>query len=410
MNGEILYIGPFNPERIVTQRRLPARNPAAYNRMLRLAKALRSVGANILVVSTGVSMRIGFARALIHESCAEEIDGISVTILPAVSIPVIGFLLEPLFLACWMFMRCIRNRPAGVMVYNATFATVAAVGIARLFGVRVVYEVEDVPSLKAISSGAGSERPRLLQHLSWMIASKVQRPLSHALIAPSRRFLTTLGISSGRAHVRVVSGCMDVQVTEPKCAELLRARRPLRVLFSGKLEAEHGFKLLLDTISLLLTRPECSGKFEFHICGTFNRDHSNRAAFNIPRHPAVFFHGFVSDDRYRELLECADVGLALQKSSGIYCNSRTPSKAYEFLASGKLLIATSVGDLTDLFPHAAIALDPETPEKLAAILSGVASRIEEHIRIAEGGLAIARSQFSLEAAGRVLASLLTSAA
>ena len=80
----------------------------------------------------------------------------------------------------------------------------------------------------------------------------------------------------------------------------------------------------------------------------------------------------MTDNHYHELLNEADIGLALQMPSGIFSQTRTPSKAYEFLASGKLVIAMRVGDLDELYPHSAVCLENEKPAELAALIRDIA--------------------------------------
>jgi glycosyltransferase involved in cell wall biosynthesis len=403
MKGEILYLGPFNPESVVRERMLPARNPAAFNRMFRLAKALSQVGRPLRIVSTGVSLRIGFCKKLWYGCQSEQRDGIPIVVLPAVGVPVLGFLAEPFILGFWLVSQIITNRPAALMVYNGTLASAFAVVLAWLFRVRVIYEVEDVPQM-AFVAASSREKPRLFQNLSWILASRIQAFFCYGVVVPSRRFLQALRLSDSKIAA-VISGCMDVTTTRPSLEGFPDGGRPLRVLFAGKLEAEHGYDLLLDAISILIQSSNAAS-FEFHICGGAGRDSKE---FKLPPdHPAVIYHGFVSDEKYRELLSRVDIGLALQKSSGIFRNTRTPSKAYEFLASGKLVIATNVGDLPDLFPHSAICLHPETAADLAACINSIADNPEHFAGIARHGLAEAGERYSFHAAGEALAKLAVS--
>ena len=377
--------------------------------MLRLSKALGSAGVDVSIVSTGVSLKMGFSPNLIYKLNRTEADGMNCLILPAVGLPIVGYVVEPVILSAWMFLRCLRRKPSALMVYNGTLATAVAVIIARLFSVRVIYDVEDVPDFTTAVKATGPERPRLLQHLTWTIASRIQRPLSYAIVAPSRRFLTVLGLTQAgcKPHSRVISGCMDVTAQQPRYADSMEQGRPLRVLFSGKLESEHGFDILLEAIRRILSEEKVAGRLQFHICGSFNGNAPRGSAFSIPQHSSVVFHGFVSDLEYRDLLLQADVGLALQRSSGIYRDLRTPSKAYEFLASGKLVVATRVGDLAELFPDHAVCLDPETGDSLAGLFRILALQPERFLGTAERGLTLARDQYSLESAGRTLRQLVT---
>lgn len=408
MPDEILYLGPFNPEEVVRQRKLPARNPAAYNRMIRLAKAIAHSGGAIRIVSTGVSLKVGFFRGLVHGEQDSTVEGVPVSILAAIGLPVIGFLAEPFILCSWVLVRLLTRRPAALLVYNATIASALAVTLASLFRIRIIYEVEDVPTWTVAKGVNTPEKPRLFQNLSWLVASKVQTPLSHRVLVPSKRFLQALDLKEHeRMSALIVSGCMEVATQAVRLETYFAEQRPLKILFAGKLEAEHGYDLLLDAISELQKQGDSLSALEFHICGLPDR---NNARFEPPpNHPSVYYHGFVSDRQYKGLLADCDVGLALQKSSGLFKETRTPSKAYEFLASGKLLVATRVGDLDDLFPRSAVCLDPETPNNLATIFRHIAHSPHEFLPIARHGLELARQQFSFEAVGKTLTAIVTAA-
>jgi glycosyltransferase involved in cell wall biosynthesis len=395
-------VGPFNPEEVVCRRKLPARNPAAYNRMIRLAKALACAGSGVRIVSTGVSLRIGFFKRILHRPQNLVVDGIPVSVLAALGVPLLGFVTEPLFLLAWLFTRFAFHRPSAMLVYNATVASALAVMMAALFRIPVIYEVEDVPTWTVATGAKAAEKPRLFQNLSWLLAAKVQRPLCSRVLVPSRKFLNALNLENADGLAVVISGCMDAEASAARIENYASDRRPLKVLFAGKLEAEHGYDLLLGAIDELRREDESLSGFEFHICGLPRKEDKQ---FQPPRYLNVFYHGFVTDSQYKKLLADCDVGLALQKSAGLFQQTRTPSKAYEFLASGKLLIATNVGDLGDLFPHSAICLDSETAAQLAALLRNIARSPANFVRVAQNGLDLAKQQFSFQAVGRTLAAI-----
>jgi glycosyltransferase involved in cell wall biosynthesis len=197
---------------------------------------------------------------------------------------------------------------------------------------------------------------------------------------------------------------MEVTALSPVLRTYAGERRPLRVLFSGKLESEHGYDLLLGAIREILADPDPAHPIEFHICGTPNR---NSKTFQPPPvHSSVNYHGFLSDARYQEILKHADVGLALQKPSGLFSETRTPSKAYELLASGKLVIAMRVGDLDELYPDCAVCLESESSSELAALLRNIANSPSQFLTIATNGLEAARERYSYAAAAHSLAGLI----
>ena len=88
--------------------------------------------------------------------------------------------------------------------------------------------------------------------------------------------------------------------------------------------------------------------------------------------------------------------------SAIVSETRTLSKAYQFLASGKLVIAMRVGDLDELYPHSAVCLENEKPTELAALIRNIAQNPECSVRIADRGLLEAANAIPTWPLGRTL--------
>lgn len=394
----VLYIGPCNPEITVKTRGLPSRNAAAFNRMLRLARGMgASYRWDVEVVSAGVNLSIKrgtrpFARTEHHHA-----GGVAITVLPAILLPVVGFLIEPLVVAGWMVRTLFRERPAAVVVYNATIPHLIAGLLAKSAAVPFVYEVEDVPTLAALRSSKKYGIVRSIQEASWLFSSSIMKKVADAFILPSARFISELKLTPRqREKCLLVTGCVSITPDQPAISSLVTGDRPLRVLFAGKLESEHGFDLLLEAIERSEADPAVAGRIAYDLCGALGKEFT---ATQIPRGAHVRYHGYVSDREYAALLQNADVALALQKSSGLYAHSKTPSKAYEFLAAGKLLIGTEVGDLAELYPDNAIRLWPETGQNLAAVLKSIVEHADEFIPLASRAIEYASANYSFEAVG-----------
>ena len=91
----ILYLSYFYPLDVVKSRGLPT-NIAGNNRVKRIAGALVTAQHVVQVVSPGICARCGFTSKLFHGTYRTLDSGIGVTIAPAVVIPFVGALLEPL--------------------------------------------------------------------------------------------------------------------------------------------------------------------------------------------------------------------------------------------------------------------------------------------------------------------------
>ncbi len=394
----VLYIGPCNPESTVETRGLPSRNAAAFNRMLRLARGMgASYRWNIQVVSAGVNLNIKRGKRVFARTEHHKLNDVAITVLPAILLPIVGFLMEPLIVAGWMLAALFSERPIAVVAYNATIPHLLVGLLAKITLVPFVYDIEDVPTFASLRASKKHGLTRVIQEASWLFSSSIMKKLADAFIVPSVRFISELNLTGReKGKCLLVTGCVSVTPDQPTIASLLRDKRPLRVLFAGKLESEHGFDLLLDAIQRLDSDQAVAGRITFDLCGALGKEFTTD---DIPRRSHVRYHGYVSDTEYATLLQTADVALALQKSSGLHAHSKTPSKAYEFLAAGKVLIGTSVGDLAELYPDNAIRLHPETGQNLAAVLKAIVEHVDDFIPLASRAIEYAFSNYSFEAVG-----------
>ncbi|MGC4118198.1 MAG: glycosyltransferase [Myxococcales bacterium] len=248
------------------------------------------------------------------------------------------------------------------MVYCFYPWSVAAGAVGR-FVLRcpVVLDLEDV-SVPRLEDWKQGTRARPVQQLSGWMGMKALLALSDAVVVPTKRFLRF--VPTGK-RVEVVSGCMDARplAHEGECGVL-------HVLFAGKVEREHGSAVLAEALKALDASP-AGPRFRFDVCGGGKGLEELRAAAGALAHVSVAVHGFVDDIEYRRLLARADIALAIQDPSGRYSDLKTPSKAYEFMASGKAVVVSDVGDLAELPNETRHLLTPYSGEALAGLLASM---------------------------------------
>ena len=396
MNKKILYFGSFYTLRAVEERGLPSRNIAGYNRMKRFAHALIAIGVDVEIISSAVCMRPKWKGALLYPALFEKVEGIKVQSVKMLGIPFVGFFFEPFFLCLWALKNIKRGDVSGVLIYNFNPAYAWLAILLKILRIPFFSQIEDVSIPELRDWGRNSETRPIQQILYWF-CMRVMTALSKGIIVPSRRFCVAFNISKPQL---VITGCMDTKefVVE---RSLLNAR-PLKVLFVGKYQKEHGVDVLCDAIRLLRKDSSIAGALEFHCCGSKNYIEELKTLSQETKEPSVILHGFLNDQEYKDLLQSSHIALALQKSNGRHSQYKTPSKAYEFQAYGKLVLAYDIGDLADLADDKLALLREESAEELYKVLKDCLSRPEYWSKIRDRGAMYACHEYSSGNVGRKL--------
>jgi glycosyltransferase involved in cell wall biosynthesis len=312
-------------------------------------------------------------------------------------------MLEILFFPFWAMLFLRRGRFDGAVFYNYSISFALLAVLFRARGIPYIAQVEDIAVPAKADWKPGSET-RPAQQLLYWLCMKVVSGLSVGIWVPSQRFLTFLPRSK---PYLVVRGCVaDSEWGEDSPARLLT---PIRVLFVGKYEIEHGLDLFVAALEFLRSGAPVGRLYEFDCCGTRDYPAELRSLSAGADRPVIRLHGLLSDDEYRKLLAETAVALVLQKGQGRHANLKSPSKAHEFLAAGKLVIATDVGDLALNSGSQLIMLKDESPEELVRIFEDIAKEPEKYEKIALAARKYSRRESSYVAVGTKLVAFLTRA-
>jgi glycosyltransferase involved in cell wall biosynthesis len=397
-DNSLLYFGPFYTASVVKERGLPTRNIAAYNRMYRFAKALESSGVFVQIVSCGISMRARWKGNLLHKQHMEEVDGTKVTTLAMLGIPFLGFLFEPFFLSIWVvnYFRSRNRNVSHVLLYNFSPSYVLLAFILKLFRVPFFSQIEDI-SVPEFDDWRTESHTRPVQQIIFYFCMHTITYLSEGIIVPSERFCNKFPASMPQL---IITGCINANISASSLPDF--NERPLRILFAGKYENEHGLDVLIETARLLQHRSDASSMLEFHCCGAGNYPELLVELSDYAKYPKVILHGILDDHEYVELLKRTHIALALQKSKGRYAQYKTPSKAYEFLGFGKLVVTYDIGDFRRLMDNQLIVLEKETAEELYALLIDCLENTPRYEGIAQEGLKYAKIEYPFSAVGNRL--------
>ena len=336
----ILYLGNYLNERIVKERNLPTSNVAGTNRIQRLSEAL-SLYYSIIVVSPGVSLRLKQNKSHFYlRSKWHHHNKVKIFFSQTVSVPYLSVFYSYVSYFFSLLILIRRTKTKKIIIYNFDPLFVFIVGFLRCFywNIKITNNIEDI-SMPKISDFSNKSEDRGLQQYIFYVCMKIIAFLSHAYIIPTKRFINYLPI---KKKILIITGCISIKnkvVEKPK--------KKLEVLFSGKIEFEHGIDVFIAALKLI-EDSNYYDKININISGGGDKAQWLQREIRNFEKLKVQYHGFVSNTEYKKLLENSDVCVALQKDTGRHSQFKTPSKVYEYLGNSKIVIATNVGDLSEI--------------------------------------------------------------
>lgn len=358
MNGSVrhlVFVGAMQPAADC------AKNPwasAAHNTtQLELMHALRQVG---IMRVTGLSLpgcsafKVRPRRRAFKRDVVE--DGMVIEQLPSFALGPLQILTQVWSLGRRLLGRWPEGRPDAILVANPLSRFTAPALLAGWW-----HRIPVATIVADLTTAQAGQRP-VTRLRNWLQSRMVR--LSPGTIVFSSH--TTARFRRGKPSMRMV---------RPPASWLLDLPQPPRepaaraVYFAGALSEAAGVNLLLDAIPLVK-----DPTIEFWITGRGPlQDRIERQSAADPR---IRFQGFVTDERYGELLQRAAVLVNPRPSRLIENRYNFPSKLMEYLAAGRPIISTATSDVADHYGDRLVVLADETP-------AGLARCIEETIALPE---------------------------
>lgn len=333
----IVYVGSYVDGAIFRKRGLRSANAAGSNRLMRLANALNASGVDVLVISQTVCLRQKFVGRVFHSSEVTRVDRIPYVFSPDIALPILGAVFSPVFLVVFCLSMMRRRSCTTLVIYNFSIALFILCLFTRMFTrIRILHNVEDV-SIPKLADWKKASEVSAVRQIVLSFCMKLINWLSFASLVPSRRFIPYLATGKNI----VVSGC----ISTPK-SEVANSNSTVNILFSGKIQYEYGAEVVVETVRIL-SRLGFDDRFRLIVTGE-NTDCHQWLRDSLSSYKSVQFLGFLPKSDFEQVLADADICLSLQNDRGRFSELLVPSKTYEFLSYGKAVIATRVGDLSEL--------------------------------------------------------------
>lgn len=356
----IAFIGNYTDLRICENRGLRFPNPAGTNRIKRLSKALLSTGHRVYIIAPGSSARIKFNHKFYLKKQVLRSEGIILIYPSALAIPYLSSFFELIIVPMTFLGLNTKYRFRSVLMYCYYPSTILTGWLAKILKIQIIEDLEDIVSPR-ISDLITKPITFTIQQILGLILMKISIKISDLIITPSTTFIKKLNF---KKRSLVINGCMDIS----KCFEHPNQKQ-IQILLSGTLDKEQGIDLYLDALTLINQNKNLSKKYKFCITGISSNEAKLRKRLENLDNLEIKYFGFVENNRFSEILNQSHICLILQDPTGRYSMHKTPSKGYEYMASGKTIIVSSIGDYPFLPKNTHILLEEYTATCLVEILS-----------------------------------------
>lgn len=331
------------------ERSITSDSPAATQKVLQIALALKSSGVTTTLLSLGRGRQHGTGRW--HPTKVTRIQGVAIVYAPYFDFPWLTHLVACLALPLILW-RLRVQRPV-VLAYNRLPHYLLGMELARWVGLRRFLDLEDGDIL----DGRGTIR-------QWIISMTAKR-FDNLCNAGSLLAATSLAAQYAGSNTLPCYG-----VSESRFIQRDWNSRKLKVLLGGTLQRTTGAELFIKTIRHLRQSNQTRLNFlEFHVTGNGASENDMKMLANEAGEPIVHFHGNLLRSEYLDVLSSAHIGLVLNLPSSQLASTTFPSKSINMASAGLAILSTHVSDVPAIFKsNGAIYLEDENPYTLAQLL------------------------------------------
>lgn len=387
MSRSSLLLGFTVPDRMA--KALFARDPLpavqTHHFAWSLARTMRSAFGEVRLLSACPVQSFPHARVLFLAGERFVENDISGVTIPFANLPGLKHVSRLVFAFSCLCVEFIRQKPQVMFVHGAHTPFLALGALARLFRVKVVAVVTDMPGVVLPTDGAVRRLLKCLDRVmaAWLLArSSGVMALSPALIE---------GRLAGLPHV-ILPGLLNSSwLALPGVEKMGLPARPRKtVLYAGTVNNAYGIGLLLAAAKRL---PD----IDFVICGRGDAlEHVRAAGGNI------LHGGFLPPEDLIEHYRSADILINTRPSGEEFSVKSFPSKILEYMSMGKVVLTTPVHALPDDLAFCLNIIADETPEGVAAAIRSVLGSFDAASERAAKGREIVLEAYSEAAAARRL--------
>ena len=335
----VLYLCNYMTENIQKLRNNKASfSQAANNKITGITKALLYNDCEVLILSSGL---VNNKTGRFYQEVSEKTDFAQVIYAGMRDIPVLGS-----FSAAVHMYRLICRLHAEKMIDNIIFynykpeVALPAFWAKKRLGIPITVEYEDGYSSIADIKG--------LKKLIFTKTEKVVSKKIDSAILVSAQLQPLFSVPTV-----VVRGVVNEDFYQECCNYKKRKNEKFTILYSGDLGKTRGVEILYDALGSF--KEDC----RVIITG------KGKLGSNDPR---IDFRGFVSYQEVKDLMKQADVLLQCQRTKDSFAQTSFPSKLFEYIATGNVIVSSAMDDVKSFAGDAIIYYENDDSKNLAESL------------------------------------------
>lgn len=346
-----IYLCGILDEETKAERGLEADSPAATKKVLDVTRALGMVISTTYVVSMGRGKQNSNRGN--HNAKVCRLRGVTTVYAQYSPTPLYTYILSALSLIKIVFglYKKASGKKIHIIAYNRQSLYLPALIVARLLSIKCYLDLEDA-QLMGVSNKLVRQFMKFYSNLYDYICQS-----GAILVSPTL-------IDRVKIHKKIV--CYGVAEKKVAPSSSLHSDGLINIHFGGSLLRETGVDLLISAVAVLENNyPELKDKLKIHITGYGEKSLELEALSEGIYRDWVAFHGRVSQDKYHSILNNAHVALCLKLPSSEMGITTFPSKVLEIASHGKLLLATKLPQVQELFGDSGAYYIEETGLDLA---------------------------------------------
>ncbi|MFM2275740.1 MAG: hypothetical protein RL211_1612 [Pseudomonadota bacterium] len=346
--SRLIYLCNALDEQTCSERSITSDSPAATQKVLQVASALRNSGVVAVVLSLGRGRQQGSGRW--YPAKVVRIGGVPIVYAPFFDFPVLTHLVSLVGLLPLIWRLRFGGGSFALLSYNRLPHYLMAIEMARFLRLRRFLDLEDGDVQESIST--------FRRWVAWVLAARFDR------LCNAGAMLAASALSRQYAGQRTIC-CYGV--ASPVIGDRNWFAKPLVVLLGGTLQRTTGGQLFFDAVNHLrtLALPELAD-LEFVVTGKGDMADSLQVLGAGDGFPKVKFLGSVPRVDYVRTVQQAHVGMALKLPGSDLADTTFPSKVIELASGGLLVLSTRVSDVPALFREdGAVYVNSEDPKELA---------------------------------------------
>lgn len=335
----VLYLCNYMTDDIQKKRNNRATfSQAANNKITGIAKALLYNDCEVVILSSGlVNNKTG--RFYPEES---DTAGFAEVIYAGMrDIPIIGSFSSAIHMYRLICRICTEKKVDNIIFYNyKPEVALPALWAKKRFGIPITVEYEDGYSKVADVKGL---KKLIFTKTEQLVAKKLD-----SAILVSAQLQPQFSVPNV-----VVRGVVNEEFYQESCNYIKEKNDKFTILYSGDLGKTRGVGILYNALDYF--KKDC----KVVITG------KGQLESNDPR---IDFKGFVSYQEVKNLMNQADVLLQCQRIKDSFAQASFPSKIFEYIATGNIIVSSAMQDVKKFAGDAIIYYEDDDARKLSEAL------------------------------------------